>query len=270
MKGKKRKLSEVLQMFKDVHGDKYDYSLINDENYANMHNKVPIICRKHGIFYQTPHSHRYGYGCPSCGRKTQGCGMHKKARKPLFGIGINDYEMPTSQNGTRLKSYEIWKAILTRCYGKRHSENEVAYNDCSICEEWKLFSNFKKWFDQNYIEGYHLDKDILVKNNKVYSPQTCCFVPLEINTLMVRQSARRGSYPIGVTKGRRKNYRAIIRIHQEYVVLGYFNNVIDAFNAYKKAKEKHIKEIAQKNFDNGLITERVYRALMNYEVEITD
>ena len=59
-------------------------------------------------------------------------------------------------------------------------------------------------------------------------------------------------------------------MNQEYVVLGYFNNVIDAFNAYKKAKEKHIKEIAQKNFDNGLINEQVYQALMNYEVEITD
>lgn len=270
MKGKKRDLSEVLLMFKNVHGDRYDYSLANKDNYTNMKSKIPIICTEHGVFYQTPHLHRYGYGCPICGKKTQGTGIHKKARKPLFGIGINDYDMPISKNGKRLKSYEIWKAMLARCYGKRHSKNELAYNDCCVCEDWKYFSKFKKWFDKNYIEGYQLDKDILVKGNKIYSPQTCCFIPLEINTLMVRQNTRRGDCPIGVTKSKRKRYRAIIRIHQEYVILGYYDNALDAFYAYKMEKERHIKQVAQNFFDSGKITEQVYQALMNYEVEITD
>ena len=52
--------------------------------------------------------------------------------------------------------------------------------------------------------------------------------------------------------------------------IGRFNTPLEAFNAYKIAKENYIKELAEKYFQEGKITEKVYNALMKYEVEITD
>lgn len=46
--------------------------------------------------------------------------------------------------------------------------------------------------------GWALDKDILVKGNKIYSPETCCFVPQEINNLFTKRKSCRGTLPIGV------------------------------------------------------------------------
>lgn len=57
------KESLIINKFKKVHGDKYDYSLVN---YRNSNTKVEIICRKHGMFKQTPSSHLSGRGCPLC------------------------------------------------------------------------------------------------------------------------------------------------------------------------------------------------------------
>lgn len=47
-----------------IHGSKYNYELVN---YTKNNVKVPIVCKEHGIFYQTPANHLYGKGCPICG-----------------------------------------------------------------------------------------------------------------------------------------------------------------------------------------------------------
>ena len=90
-------------------------------------------------------------------------------KKILFNIGLNDYEYPIQSNGVMLSSYAKWKSMLQRCYSEKYVDRRKCYVDCSVCEEWLRFSNFKRWFDKNYIEGYYLDKDILVKGNKVYT-----------------------------------------------------------------------------------------------------
>lgn len=271
MKGKKRNLDEVLTLFKSKHGNKYDYSLVDSTTFLNMNQKVPIICREHGIFNQSPHSHLY-YGCPLCGRLTQGGGIHHKKRRKVLGIGINDYDGAISVHNIKIPAYSVWKFMLSRCYGADNAAN--SYKDCFVCDEWLSFLNFKKWFDDpknNYRNGYHLDKDILIKGNKVYSPQTCCFVPPEINTLFVNRKAARGDFPIGVSRiNGNGNYRASFRKNGERVVLGVYKTPKEAFEAYKYAKEKHIKDIAKQYYWNSLITPKVYNALMNYKVEITD
>jgi protein-arginine kinase activator protein McsA len=55
---------EVIQEFKRVHGDKYDYSKVK---FKNVDSKVIIICKEHGEFLQTPYSHKKGVACPKCG-----------------------------------------------------------------------------------------------------------------------------------------------------------------------------------------------------------
>ena len=93
--------------------------------------------------------------------------------------------------------------MLRRCYDKKILEKFPTYKRCTVCDEWLFYPNFKKWFDENYyeIEGQKmaLDKDIISKGNKVYSPENCIFVPNNINVLFTNRKGERGDYPIGVS-----------------------------------------------------------------------
>lgn len=131
----------------------------------------------------------------------------------IYGIGINDADYPVEIKIGQLRStckfYRKWFAMLTRCYNKNEIRKHPSYAECSVCESWLLFSNFKQWMEQQDWEGKDLDKDLLVKGNKVYSPETCCFISREINTFMIDRGAGRGDYLLGVTFVKKKKlYRA--------------------------------------------------------------
>ena len=166
----------------------------------------------------------------------------------------------------------IWKSMLQRCYNKNFQEKQPTYKGCSVATEWHNFQNFAEWFEENYephMEGFHFDKDILVKGNKIYSPETCCFIPFEINLLFTANNINRGKYPIGVSFFKDlKKFISACSINGTQKSLGYFDTPEEAFQAYKTAKEKHIKEVADKWKEQ--ITEQTYQALYNYQVEITD
>ena len=103
----------------------------------------------------------------------------------VYGIGyIGEGE------GEKGRVYNIWKKVLQRCYSKEYHIKKPTYIGCSVVKEWLNFQNFAKWYKKNYkpetMEGWHLDKDILVKGNKIYSPETCCFVPADINSLLLK------------------------------------------------------------------------------------
>lgn len=165
------------------------------------------------------------------------------------------------------KQYTTWFSMFNRCSNSR-IKNNPTYKDVTVCKEWHNFQNFAKWFDENSIESFHLDKDILFKGNKTYSPETCCFVPQEVNTLFTKRKKSRGSTPIGVSRSKGK-YSAQVNIGKGLLKhLGYFTIEIEAFQAYKIAKEEYIKEVANRWKDQ--ITEQTYQALINYKVEITD
>lgn len=178
-------------------------------------------------------------------------GIGKYSLKDLFGENTN---------------YSItWKNIIRRC-SKKPKEN-VTYHDCLISKEWECLQNFAYWYETNYKEGWHVDKDILVKGNKVYSSETCCFVPQEINNLFTLRSNYRGALPIGVHKVGNK-FKAQISRYGVRIPLGDFDTPEEAFYTYKIAKEEYIKEVANKW--RGQITEECYWALMNYKVDIKD
>ena len=116
-----------------------------------------------------------------------------------------------------------------------------------------------------------MGKDLLFKGNKHYSKDTCCFLPIEINSLMVMHRSSRGVYPSGVYFRKRqpkRPYCAVIRRGGIVKTLGNYSTPEKAFIAYKEAKEAYIKEVANKWKDQ--IDVRAYNALMNYQVEITD
>ena len=250
--GKSKTTEQFISEAKAVHGDKYDYSKVK---YNGAYTKVCIICPKHGDFWQLPFSHNSGAGCPQCYHT-----LHK----------VGTYDLPNNTQYAAVRNK--WKLMLSRCYYQKHIAVRPSYGECSVCDEWLTFSNFKKWFEDpknGYQEGYHLDKDILVKGNKLYSPDTCCFVPQEINALFHAHIRSKNLTPVGVRK-RRERYEANIFLCGKQKFLGTFNTPEKAFQAYKSAKEHFIKELAEKYFQEGKITKKVYDALMKYDVEITD
>lgn len=165
--------------------------------------------------------------------------------------------------------YNRWCSLRRRTLSEKFKKEKSTYKDVIVCDEWLNFQIFSKWFNENWRpymdKTWQLDKDILVKGNKIYSPETCCFVPHEINSLFMSTKNKRGFYPIGVNKERDK-YR--VRIGGSRKHIGIFKTPEEAFQAYKIVKEQHIKETADKW--RGQITEDVYKAMYNYQVEITD
>lgn len=186
----------------------------------------------------------------------------------IFGIGY----IGCFRNNERIskdRAYVVWRNMLMRCYDEKTHIKRPTYIGCTVCNEWHNYSNFKQWFDENYQEGYCLDKDILFKGNKVYSPKTCCFVPNEINSILTKRQNYRGNLPIGVRySDSRLRYKVQFTKSSDKTYIGYFSAPEEAFEAYKKAKEDYLKELANKYKEN--ISEAVYNALMNYKVEITD
>ena len=187
------------------------------------------------------------------------------------GFGFFDVE-GASIGRNAIREYRLWNAMINRCYNENLRHKNPTYKDCSVSEEWRYLSNFEEWCNQQIgfnIEGFELDKDILVKGNKVYAPETCCFVPKEINSVLTNSRRGRGAYPVGVSyKKRIGKYASQISKNGEVIRLGNFDTPEEAFAVYKREKEKYIKEVANKWKDQ--IDPRVYEALMNWTIEITD
>lgn len=195
----------------------------------------------------------------------------KKKNKLVFGVGINNFEGSCIENGKNIKSYNTWTKMLERSYSSKYHKKHPTYIGCSISDEWKYFSNFKQWFDSNYIDGLQLDKDLLIRGNKIYSYETCVFIPSEINSLLTKTDAKRGQYPVGVCFNKKANkFQSQCNNNGKPVHLGYFNSPEEAFLKYKQFKENLIQETAVKYLNERKINFKTFYALMEYEVEITD
>ena len=191
-----------------------------------------------------------------------------------YGVGyLGEGKYKTRENGKQTKCYDTWNNMLERCYEPKFQERQPTYKECEVCEEWHNFQIFAEWFEDNYYEipgeVMCLDKDILVKGNKIYSPETCCFVPEKINTLFTKCDNSRGDCPIGVSYHKRdKIYEVGCNNGEISDYLGRFNNIYDAFRVYKVHKEKIIKKVADEY--KQYLPQKLYHALYNYQVEITD
>lgn len=158
--------------------------------------------------------------------------------------------------------------MMKRCY-KLYETTHPTYINNYVSIEFQDFQKFGEWYENNYINGFVLDKDILIKGNKIYSSDTCCFVPNEINNLFTKTNSKRGKFPIGVSQQRiNSKYIAMLKINGKNKYLGSFININEAFNAYKIAKKQNMISIADK-WKNE-ISDKVYQAMLNYQVEITD
>ena len=190
----------------------------------------------------------------------------------VCGVGISGTKYPITIDGVKTKEYGLWKDMLTRCYSDTYQKKQPTYEGCKVSENFKSYEYFYEWCNSQVgfdVKGFDLDKDLLIKGNKVYSENTCIFIPREINTLLVKRKASRGKYLIGVYWNKtKKSFVAHVKSKGKSEHLGYFTTEIEAFNTYKTAKEAFVKE--QANKWKGKIDVRAYNALMSYTVEITD
>lgn len=190
----------------------------------------------------------------------------------ILGKGIVGAKLTTEEY--KHKAYKNWVRILNRCYNEKELSRNPTYKDCHVSEFFLTYTNFRDWYvkQKNWDNpDFVLDKDLLSpKDNKVYSEETCVFIPKEINSLLTTTKAKRGDLPIGVCKPQkgRKGFRACICKNGKDVELGAFNNIQEAFMVYKAAREYYLKEKADKWKD--FLDVKAYSALMNYQVEITD
>ena len=187
----------------------------------------------------------------------------------ICGVGLNDKRYPAWVNGKHLKEYTLWHGLLQRCHYLKTQEKQPTYVGCLVSENFKNYSYFYEWcqsqvgFNQ---KGFHLDKDLLFKGNKVYSEDACLFLPQGLNLLLTSCAATRGGLPVGVSAHGGKF--AVHCSTDKPRHIGYFNTPEEAFAAYKEVKEAFIKTQAEKW--KAFIDPRAYQALMAYEVSITD
>lgn len=181
-------------------------------------------------------------------------------RRLVLGVGINDaeYMIEIRIDGKRLvcPAYRAWKHILRRCYCKKFLSENQTYIGVSVCDEWLVFSNFKRWYDENYVEGWQIDKDILT-SSRVYGPESCIYVPRWLNNLTEDHRSARGDLKIGVCRG----FNGVGFIAQcsnpfkSSAYIGTYNTEEEAYQAWL-SKKKEIAFILKRKMDE--IDARIY------------
>lgn len=194
----------------------------------------------------------------------------KPSNKIVSGIGLNDLKLSVHD-----PIYYRWKLMLNRCYSKKYEGRNKCYETVEVCKNWWKISGYKKSIDRMFNSDklsdndFVVDKDILNKSNKIYSEETCCIVPKEINAVFIRPLKTKGQFPTGVHFRKDINkYVSRITMYGKRTELGKFDTILEAFNVYKEAKENHVKNLANKW--RGKIDEKVYHALLNWEINIDD
>ena len=192
--------------------------------------------------------------------------MERNKVRLVSGVGINDADYRVHKtdrvNGKlkivwRCPFYSKWVSMFQRCYSESQRPKNKGYINTIVCEEWKQFSNFKAWMEQQDWEDKELDKDLFGGNQDIYSPDTCYFIDKKVNIFMNTNQSRRGNYLLGVIKVSKK-FVAYCSVGGVQYRLGSFNSELEAHDAWFKEKLK---------FTMGFIDEysldmRVSRALV--------
>ena len=191
----------------------------------------------------------------------------------VYAVGVIGSKYPTRFNNKSLPQYEHWKGMIRRCYNDEERGKFKTYKGCTVSENFLHYEYFYEWCNKQTgfnCDNFDLDKDLLVKGNKVYSEHTSIFLPREINSALTKNDKTRGEYLIGVSwhKATKKFISQVDIGLKSQKHLGLYTTELEAFNAYKEAKENYLKDLANKWKDK--IDSRAYNALMNYQVEITD
>ena len=166
----------------------------------------------------------------------------------FYGFGVNDDKPNSVSNRKPTKAYRCWYAMLHRCY----SGTKPQYAGCNVCDEWRSFKAFRRWFEANSVEGWELDKDIL-GDGLLYSPATCVFVPKALNQFLTctsggqSKSASRGKFQCRIVEnGKRKS-------------LGTFATLEESNRVWAAAKRQ---QVLDRRAELDAIDQRIFEALL--------
>ena len=188
--------------------------------------------------------------------------------KLVCGVGFNDGSRPAKLAGKNIKEYTVWQSMLIRCYDEDYQVKYPTYKGCYVSDNFLNYSYFYDWCQEQVGFGkqnWQLDKDILVKGNKLYSETTCVFVPREVNLFFTNSYLTKFGLPRGVSYVKSKGlFVSQCCVNGKQVCLGYFSKLDSAFHAYKSFKEARCKEVAMKW--ESQVDRRVFDAMMNWSV----
>lgn len=160
----------------------------------------------------------------------------------VHGVGyMGEGKYKTSANGMYSEQYRAWQNMLKRCYSSKYQERRPTYIGCSVDSRWHNLQAFGDWFDQNHTSDWHLDKDLLIKDNKIYSPDACIFIPSRLNSFMANKNSSNTSGYTGVSWNEpSRKYAAQISdvTTGKSIYLGYFDDPKEASKAYIKTRAK--------------------------------
>lgn len=245
-----------LERLHEKYGDKITHI---DVSFNFYDKSQKFNCKTHGDFTCTPKNimRKTRSGCGRCGvesyaKKNNSLGIMRCEKQEIFGVGHRDVVAHFA--GKALRSAKIWYALLARCYCKKTQAKKPSYVGCTLSDEWLVYSKFKH--DVENMAGFdkmdwELDKDILVEGNKIYSLETCLFVPREINSVFKQPSRSKKGLPTGVLPYNSKEgvrYTAYCSTGNKGVRrnVGTFKTLSEAEGAYLRAKYEGIVRLCEK------------------------
>lgn len=185
----------------------------------------------------------------------------------LYGVGYMGVGKHKSKiKGVNVPHYSVWTGAIIRCYCPTRQAKRPSYIGCSISKNWLCYQNFAEWYTthESCGLGYELDKDLVVKGNRIYSAETCTMIPREINLAIRTDRINVNDLPVGVFKTKSGSYTAGTRTKGKDFHIGTFSTPEEASAAYVIAKEAYVKELALEWKDK--IEPRAFEALMNWSV----
>ena len=177
-------------------------------------------------------------------------------------LGVGDFKC--SINGKVTEEYTAWRSMLVRCYNKEFLSKNPTYQDCSVCDDWHNFQNFSYWYtrEDESGRGHAVDKDILVKGNRIYSPKNCCLIPKGLNSFFSDFTKNEESLK-GVGETKSGKFITTIRRNRKKKRLGTYKTKEEAKSAYSREKAIIAKELAI--IYKADIRYKVFLAIMNWE-----
>jgi hypothetical protein len=164
-------------------------------------------------------------------------------------LGVGPYKTWDGKKCT--KAYAVWVDMLDRVYTPENDLIAMWYKETSVHTDWLCFQNFAEWYYKQINRfgevsfKWHIDKDLTVPGNRLYSAETCAVIPSAVNILMTDHASGRGLYPLGVSsQNKGRSFQAVMTAYGKYQYIGTYKTILEAQLAYWSAKFEVIRNTA--------------------------
>lgn len=178
----------------------------------------------------------------------------------VHGVGINDLDYQVSryrvEDGKQVAEwncpfYNRWKEVLRRCHSVEFKRKCPTYRDVTCTKDWHVASRFVAWMQSKQWEGRQLDKDIIFRGNKMYSPEACAFVLPATNSFVSGDTRDTNRYRLGAYKKKSGRFQSCIGnpFTGKVIRLGTYTFAEEAHEAWRKQKEIFANQLAALEVD---------------------